>query len=169
MQWPAVPCKLIPCDLYVTFSLPMTKTSFWNIKVSLWLKISNKSNLHYTRGITPRCVTSAGVHFRGLALGQQSYKETSQRWRAVDSCVSDLTDPGIKPKTSSADSDALNHWANRSENIKKSLQLNSLLLTGRSTSWWNTSQLARDDWTFIFGPVKSSTVSPTARRRCDVS
>ena len=38
-------------------------------------------NLHYARGITPKRVTSGGGHFCGLAPGQHSFKETSQRWR----------------------------------------------------------------------------------------
>ena len=42
-----------------------------------------KSNLHYTRGITPKRVTSGGAHFRCLAPGQHSSEEISQRWRAV--------------------------------------------------------------------------------------
>ena len=39
----------------------------------------SKSNLHYTRGITPKRVTSGGAHLRGLAPGQHSSEETSQR------------------------------------------------------------------------------------------
>ena len=42
-----------------------------------------KYNLHYTRGNRPKRVTSAGAHLRGLAPGQHSSEETSQRWRAV--------------------------------------------------------------------------------------
>ena len=42
-----------------------------------------QSTLHYTRCIAPKRVTSAGIHLRGLAPGQHSYKETSQRWHAV--------------------------------------------------------------------------------------
>ena len=38
-----------------------------------------KSNLCYTRGITPNHVTSGGAHLRGLAPGQRSYKKSSQR------------------------------------------------------------------------------------------
>ena len=42
--------------------------------------ISQKSNLHYTRGSsTPKSVTSDGTHLRGLAPGQHSSEETS--WR----------------------------------------------------------------------------------------
>ena len=38
-----------------------------------------KSNLHYTRRITPKRVTSCGAHLRGLAPGLHSSEETSQR------------------------------------------------------------------------------------------
>ena len=43
-----------------------------------------KSNLHYTRRVTPKRVTSGGAHLRGLAPGQHSTEETSQRWRVVE-------------------------------------------------------------------------------------
>ena len=42
-----------------------------------------KSNLHYTRSITSKRVTSGGSHLRGLTPGLHSSKETSQRWQAV--------------------------------------------------------------------------------------
>ena len=61
------------------------------------LKQKPKKNLHYTRRITPKRVTSCGAHLRGLAPEQHSSKET---WRH---CV-DLTSPGIKPQTSRTDS-----------------------------------------------------------------
>ena len=38
-----------------------------------------KSSFHYTQGITPKRVTSCGAHLRGLAHGQHSFEETSQR------------------------------------------------------------------------------------------
>ena len=47
-----------------------------------------KSNLHYTRRITPKRVTSCGAHLRGLAPGLHSSEETSQRWRVVGDTVS---------------------------------------------------------------------------------
>ena len=56
-----------------------------------------KSNLRHTHGITPKCVTSGGVHLRGLAPGQHSSEKTSQRWRAVDDTASNLIGPGIEP------------------------------------------------------------------------
>ena len=59
-----------------------------------------KSNLHYTRGITLKRVTSGGVHLRGLAL---------RRHRS--DFMSDLTSPVIELKISSTDSDVLNHYA----------------------------------------------------------
>ena len=57
----------------------------------LTAKLKLKSN--YTRGITPKRVTSGGPHLRGLAPELYSSKVTSQRWQAVD----DLTGPGIEP------------------------------------------------------------------------
>ena len=62
-----------------------------------------KKKLHYTRGITPNRVKSDGANFRGLAPGQHSSEETSQRWRAVDDTVFNLTDLGIEPHTSRID------------------------------------------------------------------
>ena len=67
------------------------------------LSKSKKSNLHYTRHVTPKRVTSCWAHLRGLAPGQHSSKEASMvasRWRQ---CV-DLTGPGIQPQTSRIDS-----------------------------------------------------------------
>ena len=57
------------------------------IKGPCWLDAQNASelkidkNLHYTRGITPKRVTSSGAHLRGLVPGQRSSEETWQRWR----------------------------------------------------------------------------------------
>ena len=65
-----------------------------------------KSNLHYTRGITPKRVTSGGAHLSGLAPGQHSSEDTSQRRRAVICTGSDLTDPGIEGRTYRTDGDA---------------------------------------------------------------
>ena len=68
-----------------------------------------KSNLHYTRRITPKRVSSCGTHLRGLAPGQHNSEESSQRRRVIESqrwrrhCV-DLTGPGIEPQTSRTDS-----------------------------------------------------------------
>ena len=44
--------------------------------------------------------TSDEVHLCGLASGQHSSEETSQRWQTVGATVSDLTSPGIEPMTS---------------------------------------------------------------------
>ena len=57
----------------------------------------------HTCGITPKRVTSGGAHLRGIAPGQLSSEETSQRWWAVGDTVIDLTDPGLEPQTSSTD------------------------------------------------------------------
>ena len=45
---------------------------------------TKKSNLHHTRGLKPKRVTSDVAPFRGLAPGQHSSDETSQRRRTVD-------------------------------------------------------------------------------------
>ena len=58
----------------------------------------------HLRGITPRRVTSGGAHPRGITPGHDSYEETSQRWRDVDT-VFDLTGPGIEPTTFRTDRD----------------------------------------------------------------
>ena len=65
--------------------------------------IQKKSNLHYTRRITPKRVTSSGAHLRGLPPGQHSSEESSQRWRVVGD-IADLTGPEFKPQTSRTDS-----------------------------------------------------------------
>ena len=53
------------------FLKPNAKTAFF--------KAILKPNLHDTRDITSKRVTSGGVHRRDLTLGQHSSKETSQR------------------------------------------------------------------------------------------
>ena len=47
-----------------------------------------KSNLHHTRDITPKRVTSGGIHLRGSAPGQHSSEDSSQGWRTVDNTAS---------------------------------------------------------------------------------
>ena len=49
-----------------------------------------------------------GIHLRGLAPGQLSSIETSQRWRVVGDAVSDLIGPEIEPFC--ADSDVFHHY-----------------------------------------------------------
>ena len=51
------------------------------------LKSEIKSNLHYTRVIAPKLVTSGDAHLRGLAPGLHSSEGTSQWWRAVGDTV----------------------------------------------------------------------------------
>ena len=46
-----------------------------------------KSNLHYTRGITPKNITSGRAHLRGVAPGLHSFEESSQRGRAIGDTV----------------------------------------------------------------------------------
>ena len=64
---------------------PISNLSFLSKVIESNQKI--KSNLHYTRRITPKRVTSCGAHLRGLAPGLHSSKETSQRWRVVGDTV----------------------------------------------------------------------------------
>ena len=66
-----------------------------------------RSNLHYTRRITPKRVTSGGAHLCGLAPGQHSSEETSQWLRAIRDTVSDLTDSRFEPQTFHTDSNVL--------------------------------------------------------------
>ena len=61
------------------------------------LVFKSKSNLHCTRGFTPKCVTSGGAHLRGIAPGQRRFEERSQQWRAAGDAVFDLTGSGIEP------------------------------------------------------------------------
>ena len=67
------------------------------------IKFGVKSNLHYTRDITPKRVTSVGARLLGLAPGLHSSEGTLQRWRAVGD-TADLTDPEFEPQTSRTDS-----------------------------------------------------------------
>ena len=66
-------------------------------------RVSLKLFLGYTRRITPKRVTSYGAHLRGLAPGQHSSEETSQRWRVVGDIVSGLIGLGIESRTSRTD------------------------------------------------------------------
>ena len=58
------------------------------------VSIKKKSNLHYTRDITPKRVASSGIHLRGLVPGHHSSEASRQRWQAVGVTVSDR--PGIQ-------------------------------------------------------------------------
>ena len=59
----------------------------FEIHEQFFVKIK-KSNLRYTCRITPKRVKSCGAHLRGLAPGQHSSEETSQRWRVIGHTVS---------------------------------------------------------------------------------
>ena len=76
----------LTCPKYKSFAvLPTFNRKF---KVFVYVCYENiKTNLHYSRGIAPKRVTSGGAHLRGLASGQHSSEETSQRWRAVGDTV----------------------------------------------------------------------------------
>ena len=56
-----------------------------------------KSNLHYTRCITSKYVTSGGIHLRGLAPGQHSSEETLLRWRVAADFESYSDGLGFEP------------------------------------------------------------------------
>ena len=75
-------------DPKILFKVPFAGKISKDFFNSIRLIIKIKSNLHYTRRITPKRVTSCGAHFRGLAPGQHSSEETSQRWRVVGDTVS---------------------------------------------------------------------------------
>ena len=65
-----------------------------------------KSHLHYTRSITPKRVTSGGIHLRDMAPGQhRNVAAVASRWRQLF----DLTGPGSSTMTYPADSDVFNH------------------------------------------------------------
>ena len=52
--------------------------NFCKSNMELYFK---KSNLHYNRRITQMHVTNGRLHLHGLARGQHSSEEASQRWR----------------------------------------------------------------------------------------
>ena len=56
---------------------------------------------------------SSEAHLRGLTPGQRRSEETSQRWRAVDGTVSDLTNTGNEPQTSRVESYVCNFHLNQ--------------------------------------------------------
>ena len=60
----------------------------------------NQVNLLYTCVITPKRVTSGGVHLRGLAPDQHSSDERSQRWLLESHWRhwADMADPGLEPQ-----------------------------------------------------------------------
>ena len=68
------------------------------VRDSLDASLLKKSNPHYTHGMTPKRITSGGIHLRDLASEQHSSGETSQRWRAVGDTVIGLTGLGSEPK-----------------------------------------------------------------------
>ena len=70
-------------------SIPIEAIKQWKnqAKNSTKTLVPKKSNLHYTRRITPKRVTSCGAHLRGLAPGLHSSEESSQRWQVVGDTV----------------------------------------------------------------------------------
>ena len=72
--------------------------------------ITSKIKLSFVCSIMLKRVTSGGVHLRDTALSQRNAK-LSHSGEPLTT-VSDLTGPGIEPKTSSANSDVFYHYAN---------------------------------------------------------
>ena len=62
------------------------------------VSINKKLNQIFIILAVLRRVTSCGAHLRGLAPGQHSSEEMSQRWRAVGDTVSDLTGRESNPR-----------------------------------------------------------------------
>ena len=58
--------------------------------------LKKQSNLHYTRGIMPKGVTSGEVQLRGIAPGQYSSEKRRRAGEAL-ATVSDLTDLNRTP------------------------------------------------------------------------
>ena len=85
--------------------------SYYYLLILLILNSSKikKSNLCYTRGITPKRVTSGGAHLRGLAPGLRSPEETSQRWRSVGDTVSILLTRNLNPRSPAPIASALSN------------------------------------------------------------
>ena len=81
------PLELITFDVYNGWLLTQKAQAHFAVH------LNKKSKLDYTRGSTPKRVTSGRAHLRGLAPGLHSSEETSQRWRHC----ADWTGLGIKP------------------------------------------------------------------------
>ena len=105
------------------------------------LHTTSKSNLHYTRRITPKRVTSSGAHVRGLAPGlaqlRRNVAAVASRWQYC----ADLTGPGFEPQTFRTDSVCPSNEANRRfvHNIKIEISIDLLGLViydGPSSKIW---------------------------------
>ena len=88
-------------ERYTLIQTHGTRLCAWYFRFCFCSHVS-KSNLHYTRGITPKRVTSGEVHLRCLAPGQHSSEGISQWWRAIGD-TADLAGPVIEPQTSRTD------------------------------------------------------------------
>ena len=71
---------------------------------SQYFEIRLKSNLHYTRSITPKHVTSGGTHLHDLAPEQRSVPKKRPSAGESLATLSHLTDLGFEPQTSRTDS-----------------------------------------------------------------
>ena len=75
------------CDSFVSLSGNIGRLLEGRLVIAAFLRLSevifklkkSKSNLHYTRAITPKRVTSGETHLCGIAPGQHSSEETLQQ------------------------------------------------------------------------------------------
>ena len=68
-----------------------------HLVTNMYVKLQKKSNLHYTRDISPKRVTSGWARRNVTAV--------ASRWRHT----AEMTGPGIEPLTSHTNSDVLNN------------------------------------------------------------
>ena len=104
----------------IIYTVDNETTTFWpqastNVK-RLTFAFKSKSNLHYTRGIKPKRVTSGGAHLRILAPGLHGYEGTLQRWRAVGDTVPIWPTRDLYPRPPPPIACALSNWANSRSN-----------------------------------------------------
>ena len=83
----------------------------------------------------PKRVTGGKAHLRGVALGQHSSEETSQRWRAVDDTASDLTSLEIEPRTLAWTAKSLPLLQRAC--LRRLMFIDFLLLSGTPQSNWS--------------------------------
>ena len=85
-------------NIYFVINAAFINQSFYLATISIKIK------LYYTRGVTPKRVTSGGTHLRGFVPEQHSSEQTSKKWRADGDTGSDRIGSGVEPQTSRADS-----------------------------------------------------------------
>ena len=93
-------CNKYLLSVYPEFRCKLTAESVVIIYHYSCRILNQNKNLHYTRRVTPKRVTSCGDPSLRFSAWQHSSEETSQQsWRHC----ADLTGPGIKPQTSRTD------------------------------------------------------------------